>query len=88
MESVSVVEAKEHLEDLMRRAALGEDVVIGDAATGTVRLLPVGAPKTETEHQKPPREPGRWRGKFVVPERLFEPISEDELSWLSGEQSP
>ena len=43
MEDVTVAEAKEKLEDLISRAASGEDVRITDARLGTVRLLPVAA---------------------------------------------
>ncbi len=83
MEDVTVAEAKEKLEDLISRAASGEDVRITDARLGTVRLLPVAA--QSGREPVPELRPGRWKGRFTVPERLFEPLSEEELKWLSGE---
>ena len=65
MENVTVAEAKEKLEDLISRAAHGEDVRITDARLGTVRLLPAAA-QAEAE-QLPERRPGRWKGRFTMP---------------------
>ena len=42
MEDVSVAHAKEHLEELVARAARGEDVSIVDPKVGKVKLTPVG----------------------------------------------
>lgn len=83
MEDVSLAHAKDHLEELIARASRGEDVRISDPELGTVRLLPV----TDVENQRPARRPGRWKGKLTVPERLFEPLTDEELAWLSGERS-
>jgi len=84
MEDVSLPYAKEHLEDLVARAVQGEDVVITDAKLGTVKIV-----ATEREAKTyPKRVIGQWKDRFVVPERLFEPLTADELSWLSGEESP
>jgi Arc/MetJ-type ribon-helix-helix transcriptional regulator len=33
------------------------------------------------------RRPGRWKGRLTVPERLLEPLTDEELVWLSGERS-
>ena len=85
MEDVSLSHAKEHLEDLIARAAHGEDVRISDPRLGTVRLQPVAA--AAEGKARPERRPGRWKGKLTVPERLFEPLTDEELAWLSGEQS-
>ena len=41
MDNVTLAEAKEHLEELMERAANGEDVRISDPKVGTVRLSAV-----------------------------------------------
>ncbi len=97
MESVSLTHAKEHLEELVERAARGEDICITDAKLGTVRLTPVGAldilaPRV-ADAMEPfvplakDRVPGRLKGKMRVPERLFEPLTDEELAWLSGERS-
>ena len=80
MEDVTIAQAKERLEDLITRAARGEDVVIHDSNIGSVRLQPLEAKPVE-------RKPGRWKGRFTVPDRLFEPLGEEELRWLSGEDS-
>jgi prevent-host-death family protein len=82
MEDVTLAHAKEHLEELVARAASGEEVVITDPVRGTFRLQPVAA----TRERKRPIF-GQWEGRLTVPERLFEPLTEEELSWMSGEQS-
>jgi antitoxin (DNA-binding transcriptional repressor) of toxin-antitoxin stability system len=85
MEDVSLTHAKEHLEELVERAAKGEDIRISDPKVGTVRLQPVTA--ATDKGKRPDRRPGRWKGRFTVPEQLFEPLTEEELAWLSGERS-
>jgi antitoxin (DNA-binding transcriptional repressor) of toxin-antitoxin stability system len=82
MDTVDLAHAKDHLEELIARAANGEDVSITDPVRGTFRLQPVKPPTT------PPRPIfGQWKGRLTVPARLFEPLTEEELSWMSGEQS-
>ena len=86
MDSYDLTYAREHLAELIDRAARGEAVSIVDPDRGTFRLAP------ETTHAAvalPPSRPvlGQWKGRLVVPARLFEPLTEDELSWLSGESS-
>ncbi len=88
MDTVTLAYAKEHLEELVARAAAGEDVRITGAAVGTVRLNREVA-VMPNEPPFPPRNPGLWRGKISIPdEMMFEPLSEQELAWLSGETSP
>jgi antitoxin (DNA-binding transcriptional repressor) of toxin-antitoxin stability system len=87
MEQVTLAEAKEHLDDLMQRAARGEDVRIVDPELGTVRLTPVAdvtsprvtdaMPPLAKRTQK--RQLGRLEGKMQVPDKLMEPMSEEEL---------
>ena len=87
MEDVSLTHAKDHLEELMERAARGEDVRISDTKLGTVRLTPIRAPDLlaprVTDSMEPfvplakDRVPGR--GKMKVPTRLMEPMTEEEL---------
>ena len=84
METVDVKYAKEHLEELLDRAAKGEDVNIEVPSVGMFTL----APRPRSPKRRPPPILGQWKGKLTVPERLFEPLSDDELRWLSGEDSP
>ena len=85
MEDVDLRHAKEHLEELIARAARGEEITIAHPTLGAVRLQPV---QDTDKHGEPPmRVPGRWKDRFTVPARLFEPLTDDELAWLSGEQS-
>jgi antitoxin (DNA-binding transcriptional repressor) of toxin-antitoxin stability system len=86
VEDVSLTHAKDHLEELIERAAKGEDIRISDPKLGTVKLLPVSAGARD-EKPRPERRPGRWKGRLTVPERLFEPLTDEELAWLSGERS-
>jgi antitoxin (DNA-binding transcriptional repressor) of toxin-antitoxin stability system len=96
MENVDLNHAKAHLEDLITRAASGEDVRISDPKFGTVRLLPMprtpdltAARITDTMEPfvplKEPRKSGRWKGKLTVPDNLFDPMTEEELNDWYGE---
>jgi prevent-host-death family protein len=78
MEDIPLTHARDHLEELIERAAKGEDIRISDPRLGTVRLQPVD-PARASEASRPERRPGRWKGRFTVPERLFEPLSEEDL---------
>jgi antitoxin (DNA-binding transcriptional repressor) of toxin-antitoxin stability system len=82
MEDVTLAHAKKHLEELVARAASGEEVSITDPVCGTFRLQPVKLPTT---HARPIF--GQWKDRLTVPARLFEPLTEEELAWMSGEQS-
>jgi antitoxin (DNA-binding transcriptional repressor) of toxin-antitoxin stability system len=89
MEDVTLAEAKEHLEDLIARAQRGENVRIVDPHHGSVRLTRVYVPDvtkprvTDTMEPFVPlaqdRVPGRLACKMVVPARLMEPMSKEEL---------
>jgi antitoxin (DNA-binding transcriptional repressor) of toxin-antitoxin stability system len=98
MEQVTLAEAKEHLDDLLQRAARGEDVRIADPKFGTVKLQPVinvpdvTAPRvTDTMPPfvplKKKRVPGRLAGVMQVPARLMEPMSAEELRDWYGDDS-
>ena len=98
MEDVTLTHAKEHLEELIERAARGEDVRISDPRLGTVKLQAVhrvsdlSAPRV-TDTMEPfvplsePRKLGHLRGKLVVPARLMEPMSEEELRDWYGDDA-
>jgi antitoxin (DNA-binding transcriptional repressor) of toxin-antitoxin stability system len=82
MEDVSLADAKEHLEDLVTRAARGEDVRIVDPKVGSVRLT---LARDGTQRRRP-RRLGLLEGKMKVPARLLEPMSKEELdSWYGNE---
>ena len=90
MEHYTPAEAKDMIEELVARAARGEDVRIGKVNGVTVKLMPVDkAPEVTAKRitdSMPPfvplekdRELGRLAGKMQVPARLMEPMSEEEL---------
>ena len=83
MDDVSIAQAKEHLEELIARAAKGEEVLISDPALGTVRLQSVRS----SQHKRQKRVAGHLAGQFKVPEGLFDPLPEDELRRWTGEDS-
>ena len=86
MDAIPLEKAKEQLEDLIAQAAKGEEVRITDPRHGIARLI-VEAPVKDGI--SPKRVPGRWKGRVHIPEdSLLAPLSDDELAWLSGEQSP
>lgn len=85
MERISVDKAKDHLDELLRRAQSGEDIVIADEGGRAVRLLPV----VESQQAQPKRISGRWKGRVhIADDALLAPLSDEELAWLSGETSP
>jgi antitoxin (DNA-binding transcriptional repressor) of toxin-antitoxin stability system len=90
MDSFTIPEAKERLEDLMRRAARGEDVCIVDPDLGTVRLAAIlEGPQPETDAEFARRRVGRLKGQVEVPERLFEPMTDTDLAdWYDGPKTP
>ena len=84
MEDVDLRYAKEHLEDLLARAASGEDVRIVDPLRGVIRL--VLAQGTTQLPQKVIL--GQWKHLLEIPEeRLLAPLTDEELADLSGENS-
>lgn len=95
MESVTLAEAKEHLEELVERAARGEDVRIAVPKGGSVRLMPVSEPDVAAPRVidtmppfvplKEPRKLGQLKGKMRIPARLMEPMTEEELSDWYGD---
>lgn len=68
----TVHEAKTHLSRLIAAALEGKEIVIARGKTPAVRLVPV--------EKKPKRVPGRWKGRFSVPDDFFAPMSEEELA--------
>ena len=81
MENVDLPYAKEHLEELLARAARGEEVVIEAASIGRVRLTSVGNAPAQ-----PIRYPGRWRGRLGVPDDAFlMPMTDEELRLWYGD---
>ncbi len=71
MTQFNMHEAKTNLSSLVERALAGEEIWIARAGKPLVRLT-VAAPKQ-------PRIPGFAEGEFVVDERFFEPMTEEEL---------
>ena len=97
MDTVDLAIAKEQLEELVRRAAEGDDVRITDPKYGTVRLTPVQAATTDAERASGTmapfvplsndRVPGRLAGQLKVPARLMEPMTEEELrDWYGDDR--
>ena len=95
--TVSLKDAKERLEELLERAARGEDVRIRDLKHGTIRLTPVREPDVSAPRVTDTMEPfvplqgdrplGRLKGKMQVPARLMEPMSEEELKDWYGDDA-
>ena len=69
MEDVDLRYAKEHLEELLSRAARGEDVAIVDPAIGRVRLT--GVEHASRPATRPERRPGRWKDRLNIPDDAF-----------------
>lgn len=72
----TVHEAKTHLSRLIAAALEGKEVVIARGKIPAVKLVPL--------EPKPPRVPGKWKGRFTVPDDFFDPMSEEELALWEG----
>lgn len=84
MENVPLAEAREHLEDLMMRAARGEDVRIYDPIAGTVKLTAVAAEHISALPKS--RELGFLKGIVAPPpDDFFDPMTEEELKDWYGD---
>jgi prevent-host-death family protein len=71
MEEVSVHEAKTHLSRLLRRVAMGEEILISRGGEPIARLVPATHGKTRTL--------GIDRGRFVLPEDFDSQLPADVL---------
>lgn len=83
MEDVSVAHAKEHLEELVARAARGEDISIVDPKVGKIKLT---LADTAVTRARKPRRLGLLEGKMRVPARLLEPMTDEELADWYGDK--
>jgi prevent-host-death family protein len=72
MSEVSVHEAKTHLSRLLRRVAMGEEIVIARGGEPVARLVPV-ARRTQ-------RQLGIDEGRFEVPADFDAPLPESVLA--------
>ena len=72
MQTVNIHEAKTHLSRLLARVSAGEEIIIAKAGKPIARLASLKEPVSM-------RQPGRDRGKFVVPEDFDAPLSDEVL---------
>jgi prevent-host-death family protein len=70
--SVGVHEAKTNLSKLLQRVSAGEEVVITRRGQEVARLVPA--------HRNRPRQLGKDRGAWVVPDDFDAPLADDVLS--------
>ncbi|MGQ0650109.1 MAG: type II toxin-antitoxin system Phd/YefM family antitoxin [Gemmatimonadaceae bacterium] len=70
--TVTVHVAKTNLSKLIERACRGETVVIARGSEPVVQLVPV-------RQRTPKRAFGALKGRVVVPDEFFEPLSDAEL---------
>ncbi len=86
MENVDLIYAKDHLEELITRAARGEDVRIADPKLGTVKLTPVV--DRHDAARRSPRKPGILKGVIPPPpDGFFDPMTEEELKDWYGDDA-
>ena len=86
MEDVDVRHAKEHLEELIARAARGEDVRIAQPGLATVKLTVVD-PQPDNRTKPKWRRLGLLEGKVSPPpDSFFDPLTDDELKDWYGDE--
>ena len=72
MATVNVREAKTHLSRLLAQVEAGQEVVIARNGTPVAQLVPV--------KRRGKRRFGALKGRLVVPDSFFEPLSESALA--------
>jgi prevent-host-death family protein len=78
METVTIHKAKTNLSRLIAKACAGEEVIISHGKKPVVRLVAI-----QDKPQK--RKPGAWKGKIVVSDDAFAPLTDQELNDLGFE---
>ena len=74
---VNVHQAKTHLSRLLAQVEAGEEIVIARRGKPVARLVSC-KPRGK-------RQPDVLKGKIVLPEGFFDPLSEEELKVWEGE---
>jgi prevent-host-death family protein len=72
MKTVGIHEAKTNLSQLIKKACLGEEIIIARGKDPVVRLVPI-------EGRKGRRKLGILKGKLTVGPEFFEPLPPEEL---------
>lgn len=73
MKTVNVHKAKTELSKLLTEVEAGEEIVIARNGKPVARVVPFDRPPGQA------RVPGRWRGRFTVPESAVQPLSPEDL---------
>jgi antitoxin (DNA-binding transcriptional repressor) of toxin-antitoxin stability system len=84
MEVVSMHQAKSHLSQLVKRAALGEAIYIG--AYGHAEAVLVSPAALEASQPKLHKRIGMLAGKLHVPEDFDAPLPDDVLADFEGDR--
>ena len=71
--TINIHEAKTHFSRILKRVAMGEEIVIAKAGKPIAKVSPYARGKRE-------RVPGKDRGLFTVPEDFDAPLSDDFLA--------
>ena len=78
MTTVTVRKAKTDLSKLLKRVEAGEEIIIARGGKPIAKLTPA------EPQAKKSRGYGAWRGKFSLPDNVFEPLPEEELALWEG----
>ncbi|HYH23335.1 MAG TPA: type II toxin-antitoxin system prevent-host-death family antitoxin [Azospirillum sp.] len=77
-DTVSLADAKAHIDELVARAAAGEEILISEDGRPLARLIPAGAAGL--------RQPGAWAHlrDRITDETLLEPAEAEDLDAAEG----
>ena len=81
MTEITLKDAEKDLAGLMKRAQAGEEIVVVD---GDVLVRISAGPKSKGARKSGRRRAGSMRDTLVVPARLMEPMTEEELREFWG----
>jgi prevent-host-death family protein len=79
MKQVNTHEAKTHLSRLLRRVALGEEIIIANRGVPVARLVPVST-------EKPKRKLGMYAGAIKIADDFDAPLPDEILDAFEGRQ--
>lgn len=79
MALVTIQTAQAELDRLVARAEAGEEIIILRQDRPAIRLMPLAGPAGRE------RKLGSWKGRFTVPNDVFDPLMEEEIRlWEDG----
>jgi len=79
-ETIEISDAGTRFEELVERAAAGEEIIITVVGEPRARLIAL-------EPKQRPRKPGGWKGQIWIADDFDDPLPTDILAGFMGEEN-